>query len=269
MIVVDPFRLGGIDLNIFSVVAAKQRWEMAEAFSRLDKGRSDHGLMLLLSGSAEYTDSDGSMLSAKAGDVIYVPKGKRYTVRFREGTENVLINFLMSDGMGRGLMLGDDIFCVAHSASREIKKRFAAIADSYRGSGEPFSQKAEMYRLLGLLLTPAHESADVIERCVAYIDSHYGELEGVAGLAEMCGYGETAFRKKFREKMGMSPVHYINAVKVERACRMLLGNEITVGSICEALGFYDTAYFHKVFKKYTGKTPGEYCKEAGTLRLDV
>ena len=269
MIVVDPCRLGGVDFNIHSIVSVCQRWDGEERFNRFDKGRSDHGLLLLVAGRAEYTDSEGKKLSAKAGDVIYLPKGKRYTAVFCEGTENVLINFLISDAMGRGLMLCDDIFCVTERASKEIKKKFKAIADSYRGAGELFSQKAEIYQLMKLLFEPVEDTADVIERCVAYIDLHYAEISGIAQLADMCGYGETAFRKKFRERMGMSPVHYINAVKVERACRMLVGSEITVGGICEALGFYDTAYFHKVFKKYTGKTPGEYCREAGTLRLDV
>ena len=64
-----------------------------------------------------------------------------------------------------------------------------------------------------------------------------------------------------REQVGMSPVHYINAVKIERACRMLRSSDMTVSGVCEFLGFYDVAYFHKVFKKYTGATPGEYCRE--------
>lgn len=269
MIVIEPFRLGEIDLNIFSVVSVCQSWSGAESFSRLDKGRGDHGLLLIRAGYAEYTDSDGKKLFAKAGDVIYLPKGKRYTAVFGEGTENVLINFLMSDGMGRGLSLCDDIYCVTEHASEDIIKKFKSVADGYRGAGGLFEQKAEMYRLMELLFEPTEKSADVIERCVAYIDLHFADISGIAELAEMCGYGETAFRKKFKERVGMSPVHYINAVKVERACRMLLGSEITVDGICEALGFYDTAYFHKVFKKYTGKTPGEYCRDAGTLRLDV
>lgn len=269
MIVIEPFRLGSVDFNIYSVVSICQSRKNAESFNRLDKGRSDHGLLLLLKGRAEYTDSEGKVLSAKAGDVIYLPKGKRYTAEFCEDTENVLINFLMSDAMGRGITLGDDIFLASENASKETKRLFKAVADSYRGAGELFSQKAEMYRLMGLLFARAEETAEVIERCVAYIDSHFSEIRGIEQLSDMCGCGETAFRKKFKEKMGMSPVHYINAVKVERASRMLVESEMTADGICEALGFYDIAYFHKVFKRYTGKTPGEYCRESGTLRLDV
>ena len=93
---------------------------------------------------------------------------------------------------------------------------------------------------------------------MTYIDVHCAEIQSVAELAELCGLGETAFRRRFREHMGMSPVHYINAVKVERACRMLHSSEISVVDVCRFLNFYDVAYFHKVFKRYTGKTPGEY-----------
>ena len=260
MIVMDPCRLAGVDLNIFSMVSLYQNWRDGDSFQYLESGRPDHGFMLLTCGEILYTESDGRAVSATAGDVIYLPKSKRYRVEFFGEVQSVLINFLLTDPMGRELTLGDDIFCVAHEASEEIRRLFDSIAESYRGAGGMMAQKSMIYDLMNRLFSPSEEADDVIDRCVAYIDSHYAEIRGIADLSAMCGYGETAFRKRFKESMGMSPVHYINAVKIERACRMLVSSETTVNGICEFLGFYDVAYFHKVFKRYTGKTPGEYCR---------
>ena len=262
MIVIDPCHLSGVDFNVFSVVAIRQRWRDGATGSYLNMGRPDHGLVLILSGEALYVDVSGRQQSAAAGDVIYIPKSKRYEVEFFGEVRSVLINFLMSDNMGRELMLGDDIFRVAREPSDLTKGLFERIAETYRGAGGLIELKAMIYRLLGDLFgSQAEQSGDVIEQCVAYIDSHYAEIEGIGELASMYGYGETAFRKKFREQVGMSPVHYINAVKIERARRMLRSSDMTVSGVCEFLGFYDVAYFHKVFKKYTGATPGEYCRE--------
>jgi len=262
MIVIDPCHLSGVDFNVFSVVAMRQHWRDGEGFSHLNMGRPDHGLPLILSGEALYADANGRQQSAAEGDVIYIPKSKRYEVEFFGEMRSILVNFLLSDNMGRELMLGDDIFRVKSEASDSVKGLFERIAGAYRGAGGLIELKAMIYQLMGDLFGDrAEQSGDVIEQCVAYIDSHYAEIEGVAELAAMCGYGETAFRKRFREQMGMSPVHYINAVKIERACRMLRSSDMTVSGVCEFLGFYDVAYFHKVFKKYTGTTPGEYCRE--------
>ena len=122
--------------------------------------------------------------------------------------------------------------------------------------------KSLVYSLMSKLFArmPEKGESNMIERCVSYIESHYAEIRDITALAAMCGYGETAFRKHFREQMGVSPIHYINTVKIDRACDMLRSSEMTVAAVGEFLGFYDVAYFHKVFKRYVGMTPGEYIR---------
>lgn len=260
MIAIDPYHLAGLDLNLSSVVAMEQHWADGDAFSYWDVGRPDHGLCFVTSGEILYTDTDGHQRSALAGDVFYLPKSKRYRAEFSEAVCCTLINFLLTDNMGRELTLGDDIVCIATDLPAEVKDLFHRIPQCYRGGGGIMELKAMVYSLMARLFArlPEKGERNMIERCVAYIQAHYAEIEGIAELAAMCGYGETAFRKHFREEMGVSPVHYINAVKIERACDMLRSSEMTVGAVGEFLGFYDVAYFHKVFKRYTGMTPGEY-----------
>ena len=258
MIAIDPCHLSGLDFSISSIVAIRQTWRDGDAFRYLDAGRPDHGLCLVTEGEILYTDVDGCQQTAGVGKVVFLPKGKRYSAEFYGSVKCILINFLLADAMGRGLTLSDDIFCVDGEAAASL---FTQIADCYRGAGSLMHLKALAFSLLEILFSPkTSEGDDVIEQCVSYIQSHYAEIENVTALAALFGYGETTFRKHFREQMGMSPIHYINAVKIERACRMLQSSEMTVGAICEFLGFYDVSYFHKVFKRYTGMTPGEYAR---------
>lgn len=262
MIAIDPYHLAGLDLNLSSVVAIEQHWNDGDVFSYWDAGRPDHGLCFVTSGEILYTDGNGAQRSALSGDVIYLPRSKRYRAEFSGDARCILLNFLLTDNMGRELTLGDDIVCVATDLSVESKELFHRIPECYRGGGGIMELKAMVYSLMAKLFArpPEKGERNMIERCVAYIQAHYAEITGIAELAAMCGYGETAFRKHFREHLGMSPIHYLNAVKIERACQMLGSSEMTVNGICEFLGFYDIAYFHKVFKRYTGMTPGEYCR---------
>ena len=266
MIVIDPRHLSGVDFNLSSVTAISRAQNDGARLIYADMGRPDHGLCLVTGGSIVYTDGEGKSVAAAEGNVIYLPRGKRYVAVF-EGTAggevtDVLINFALTDEAGRALALSDDILRMAESADDEVRHLFSRIASCCSGSGSIMEVKMLMFDLMNRLL--AESSADAtlaIEACVSYINTHYAQIDGISNLAELCGLGETAFRKRFREHMGMSPVHYINAVKVERACRMLRSSEVTVGEVCEQLKFYDIAYFHKVFKRYTGKTPGEYSRE--------
>ena len=262
MIAIDPYHIGEIDLNLSSVVAIVQRWNDGDVFSYWNTGRPDHGFCYVTAGEILYTDNEGNRRSALAGDVFYLPKSKRYRAEFSGAVTCTLLNCIISDNMGRELTLGDDIVCIATDLSREAVTLFDRIPACYRGGGGIMEMKSLVYRLMATLFArpPEQGERNVIEQCVSYIGSHYAEITGITELAAMCGYGETAFRKHFKEQMGMSPIHYLNAVKIERACRMLASSEMTIAGICEFLGFYDAAYFHKVFKRYVGVTPGEYCR---------
>ena len=57
----------------------------------------------------------------------------------------------------------------------------------------------------------------------------------------------------------MNPVQYKMMVKINKAKMLLSGAaEIPIETVAESLGFYDNAYFHKVFVKCTGQTPKQY-----------
>ena len=52
---------------------------------------------------------------------------------------------------------------------------------------------------------------------------------------------------------------------MERSQKLLLFSELSVNEICDAVGFEDQSYFVKVFRRYTGMTPGKYRKQQGWL----
>lgn len=54
---------------------------------------------------------------------------------------------------------------------------------------------------------------------------------------------------------------YVTAVKMDEAKRLLEVTKKTPAEIAEVLGYSSQSYFQSVFKKSTGKTPGEYRAE--------
>jgi two-component system, response regulator YesN len=66
---------------------------------------------------------------------------------------------------------------------------------------------------------------------------------------------KTYLSNLFKTEMGMGFVDFVNFAKVERAKILLHNSEMKVYEIAYKLGFTDTEYFSKVFKKATGQSP--------------
>lgn len=60
---------------------------------------------------------------------------------------------------------------------------------------------------------------------------------------------------------------YLNKFRVEKAARYLKESDYTITEIALKVGFEDSNYFSKIFKKYMGKTPREYKQTTNTIPI--
>lgn len=100
----------------------------------------------------------------------------------------------------------------------------------------------------------------VILDVLNYIDSHYMEelkMEELAGIFHM---SISNFRRKFQSCMHTVPAEYVNLVRVEKACELLLMTEDRVEEIAVKTGFRSTETFIRNFKKLTGLSPLQWRK---------
>lgn len=79
----------------------------------------------------------------------------------------------------------------------------------------------------------------------------------IAQLATELGYHRTHLTKLFKREMGLTPVAYLQQLRIERA-RSLLAEPLSVEEVALSVGYSDPLYFSKSFKKMTGHTPSEY-----------
>lgn len=64
----------------------------------------------------------------------------------------------------------------------------------------------------------------------------------------------------FKKKTGISFLDYMTRVKMERAKKLLTESEARSYEISDKLGYKDSEYFSRLFKKYSGVSPTEYRK---------
>lgn len=96
-------------------------------------------------------------------------------------------------------------------------------------------------------------------RIEQYIRDHYMQTDlSLSKIAEEFNFSPAYLSTLFKNNCSQNITDYINAVRVEAACRMLLEDEAKVSWISEAVGYSNTTYFNKVFKKIKGCSPKDY-----------
>ncbi|MFA5204379.1 MAG: helix-turn-helix transcriptional regulator [Lentisphaeria bacterium] len=83
-------------------------------------------------------------------------------------------------------------------------------------------------------------------------------------LARQMGLGAAALAMRFRRKMGVPLKAYLTRETVAKSQNLLRYTEKTVDEIASQLGFTDAPYFHRYFRRHTGRSPAAYRAEAKT-----
>ena len=115
---------------------------------------------------------------------------------------------------------------------------------------------------------------NMITRVLDFVSYHYMEDIKVEDLAKSCHISETHFRRIFTSYMKVTPLEYINTVRVQTACELLQKTDDPVADIAHKCGFTTNSTFNRNFKQLMGVTPLEWRKrpesyEQQLLRFDI
>ena len=70
--------------------------------------------------------------------------------------------------------------------------------------------------------------------------------------------GYENFRKKFKKEFGMPPTQYQLSLLMEKACKLMVDENLSIKETALKTNFCDEFHFSKQFKKIVGVTPKEY-----------
>ncbi|SBV32211.1 conserved protein of unknown function [uncultured Sphingopyxis sp.] len=86
----------------------------------------------------------------------------------------------------------------------------------------------------------------------------------VAEMAREAGMEERTFQRRFKAATGMTPVEYLQHLRVGKARELLEFTRRTVDQIAWSVGYEDAAAFRKLFHRLTGLSPHEYRQRFST-----
>ena len=74
----------------------------------------------------------------------------------------------------------------------------------------------------------------------------------------MMEYSDAYFCKIFKQCFDKSFVMYLSEYRVKKAKELLEDTMVNIKDVSSRVGYRDSNYFAKVFKRMTGNTPSEY-----------
>jgi AraC-like DNA-binding protein/ligand-binding sensor protein len=109
--------------------------------------------------------------------------------------------------------------------------------------------------------------ASALKKAEHFIWENYSRKISLEEIAQASGFSAPYFSTIFKEEMGENLSSYLNRLRVEKAGYMLTNTNLSLSKITRACGFEDQSWFSKIFKHYTGMSPGKYRNQGGRTHL--
>ncbi|MDE7030178.1 MAG: AraC family transcriptional regulator [Lachnospiraceae bacterium] len=105
----------------------------------------------------------------------------------------------------------------------------------------------------------ANQDAQRAKQAMLYIQDHFMETVTLDDIANSILVSKSECCRCFRRAVGLSPIEYLMKYRImESAKYMQRKTHESISEIAGAVGFNNTSYFNKIFKKYIGCTPTKY-----------
>ncbi|MBW7849924.1 MAG: helix-turn-helix domain-containing protein [Rhodospirillales bacterium] len=99
---------------------------------------------------------------------------------------------------------------------------------------------------------------EAIRAAQTWIATHFPVASPLEEMAKRAGLGERTFKRRFTRATGMSPIAYVQRLRIEDAKRRLERTEAPVDDVAWQVGYEEPAFFRRLFRRLTGLPPGAY-----------
>jgi len=225
-------------------------------------GRLDYQILYVCKGCGHYCIDRQWLVMPEGSVVLYRPQEPQiYQYFAREDPEIYWIHFLGTES--EGLLEKYDVHNGVIGEHQPIRQLFDEIILECQLRKPHFQEivTADFYKLLALIhrfslaLPDPQEGVTLIEKLIAHLNRHYMEAWDVQRMADYCHLSTDYFSHRFKQSTGVSPMQFLNNLRIERAKELLLAEHLGVSEVAELVGYKDPLYFSKAFKKATGMSP--------------
>jgi AraC-like DNA-binding protein len=170
------------------------------------------------------------------------------------------VEFLL-DASSRGLLFTPKVGKAAEPVMRDLLNArgvrritlFLTLLDLLMQNDEQVKLSSATYRA-----DPERYAQSCINHMLSYIGKNLSQELRETDLAELAGQSASAFSRYFRRHTGVSFVQYVNRLRINLACQLLMGAELNITDICYRVGFNNLSNFHRQFLLQKGMPPSRW-----------
>lgn len=214
----------------------------------------------------------GRSRTGRAGDLIVINSNELHSGFCESNRMDALVMIFELDAFSRELANQNYIFQNIITSDDEIKALMEHMCEEYENDepGCRLTIKGMLLQLIGYLVrfytveqlsdkesSKRRRNLERLNTVLHYIEKNYSEHITNGQLAEKVHLSEDRFNHLFKESMGMSPINYINDIRLKKAYNLLKQNNNTISEVAVAVGFKDFNHFGRLFRRKYGMPPSK------------
>lgn len=202
------------------------------------------------------------------GDLFCLFPDVTYVFRIVPATETLQLMWLAFDGVRAGPMLA-----MAGLTEQQPYLRGAIDKDlditlqqmlrtmSVRGTKYVIALYGLMYKMFAQLIPESEpgsarvEAGGWVRQSMMFMNAHYAEQITVGDVAKHIGIDRSHFSRTFSQTVGVSPMSYLQKLRMDRGCELLRGTSLSVTEIALTIGYPDLYSFTRAFRNRFGMSP--------------
>lgn len=255
-----------MDINILSDLIISKIYSVSTVYTEKDanakrRNRPHWALVIKYEGETRYT-SDGKEYISNINNIALLPKGSDYDWYCKKAGYFSIIEF-ECEKTYHGIFTfnvknGEPYYkTIKKMEAKRTLQKTAYMLDEMR----------DLYGVISSLLKTAEPTyirssqKQKILPAIEYIAENYNKHIKNDELSSVANLSTVYFRKLFKEVMGVSPINYIQSVKMNKAQKILQSDYSSITDIAYSLGYNNVYEFSRDFKKYIGISPLKYSKQ--------
>lgn len=176
---------------------------------------------------------------------------------------------LVAAGEGRRILMAGSGMSW-HLLALAIVARFAGAEEAMKVARINLMDLSVANPLAYASLTHGGRAADpVIASCQQWAALNYAHAAPVARMVTLSQLPERTFKRRFAQATGMAPLEYVHHVRLEEAKQMLEAGATPVEAIAMDIGYSDSSFFSRLFRRKVGMSPVQYRQRFGRLAREL
>ncbi|MFS0919155.1 ABC transporter substrate-binding protein [Brevibacillus sp. 179-C 1.1 NHS] len=155
-------------------------------------------------------------------------------------------------------------FTPMHQANVFVAISRMQQAWNHNGNLDKLRAKTLLYQLVCELMTQMQSQGigatvpNLVVQAVRFIEEHYAEAFTLDDLATLLNCSSRSLQRTFKAQLAIGPIDYLIQVRIQKAQELLRQTNVGLKEVAEAVGYADSYYFSRIFKKHTGISPSSF-----------